>query len=253
MSAATEAIAATRQSGRAARTEGAKKAKAQRAPRASSSPDDIRIGAEPRVDLLPAEIRTTRKQEQIVRRMAVGLVVTVAVVIVAVLGGNALALTAGVARTAEQARGQQLLVEQQKYTSLRATQAELALVKAAQAVGGSTDIEWSKLGTALINSLPAGASITNVSIEAATPVTPYQQSLIPGAPVQVASATVTISAPNLEAVSTWLSAIGSMPNVVDTSAGAVTIQSGGAYQAIATIHYGETAWDGTYLPKTEGK
>lgn len=253
MSAATETIPATRQSGRASRAGTAKKAKEQKAPRTSSAADDIRIGMEPRVDLLPTEIRTTRKQEQIVRRMVVGLVVTVAVVIVAVLGGNALALTAGVARTAEQAHGQQLLVEQQKYTSLRATQSELALVQAARAVGGSTDIDWSRLGTALINSLPPGAAITNVSIDSATPLTPYQQSLVPGAPVQVASAIVTISAPNLETVSTWLSTIGSMPDVVDTSAGAVTIQSGGAYQAIATIHYGVTAWDGTYLPKAEGK
>jgi len=253
MSAATEAVSGTRTSGPSARADRRKDAKPAPAPRTAQAPADIVIGADPRVDLLPAEIRTTRRHEQIVRRMMVGLVVAVAVVLVAVLGANALSLAAGVALTAEQARGTELIQQQQKYAPLRAAQSELALVKAAQAVGGATDIDWGARGRDLIGSLPAGSLITNVSIDAATPITVYQQSTVVGAVPRVASATVTITAPNLAAVSQWLSALGFLPDVVDTSGGAVKIEQGGTYQAIATIHYGVGAWDGTYLPKAKGE
>ncbi|QNE37057.1 hypothetical protein [Leifsonia shinshuensis] len=253
MSAATEAIAATRAKGRTADAEtGKKTAKPEKAPRQSLPATDIRVGAEPRVDLLPAEIRTARKHEKIVRRMVVGLVVTVAVVVAAVLGAAAYALTAGVAATAEQNRSDALIRQQAQYGPLRTAQSEAALVKAAQSVGGATDIDWSALGDSLLKSLPAGAAITNVSIDAASPLVPYQQSLVPGSPTRVATATVTISAPDLTTVTQWLSTLGSLPNVVDSSAGAITVQSTG-YQAIATIHYGSTAWDNKYLPKTGGK
>jgi hypothetical protein len=253
MSAASDAIAGTRSTGRTAGGEAAKTTvKQAKAPRSHTPALDIRVGAEPRVDLLPAEIRTTRKHEQIVRRMLVGLVVTVAVVIAAVLGASVVAVTAQSAANAEQARGTELLQQQAKYQPLRQAQSEAALIKAARAVGGSTDIDWSALGTSLITSLPVGATITNVEVSAASPVAPYQQSLVPGAPAQVATATVTISAPNLTAVRQWLSALSSLPNVVDTAAGAITVQATG-YQAIATVSYGVKAWDGKYLPTTGGK
>jgi hypothetical protein len=252
MSAATEAVAGTRAAARSSGTDRRKKTNEEPVPRATP-PSDLRIGAEPRVDLLPPEIRATRRHEQIVRRMVVGFVVAVAVVIAGVLGANALALTASVALTAEQARGTDIVQQQQKYASLRAMQAELLLVKAAQAVGGATDIDWGARGTELVESLPAGSQITNISVDAATPIAPYQQSTVPGAQPRVASATVTITAPDLPAVGTWLSTLGSLPDVVDTSAGAVKIQKDGSYQATATIHYGVGAWDGKYLPKAKGK
>ncbi|MGH1549447.1 hypothetical protein ACRAWB_09850 [Leifsonia poae] len=254
MSAATEAAAAAtgarsgRGSAGAART---KKAKAQPTPKPTAV--DIRIGSEPRVDLLPTEIRTARKHEQIVRRMIVGLIAAVAVVAVAVVGANALAFSAGFSLGLEQSRGTRILQAQGKFNSLRATQSELALVKAAQAVGGATEIDWNARGTELIGALPPGTSITNVTIDSATPVTLYQQSTVPGATPRVGSATVTIAAPSLPAVSQWLSTIGTLPDVVETDAGAVTLQSGGSYQAIATIRYGVSAWDGKYLPKTGSK
>jgi hypothetical protein len=253
MSAATDAVADTRAAGRSAGTDRRRNTRAQAAPRTTAPSSDIRIGAEPRVDLLPPEIRTARKREQIVRRMVVGLVAVVALVVAGVIGANALALAASVALTAEQARGADIIQQQQKFASLRAMQSELALVKAAQAVGGATDIDWGTRGTELIGSLPEGSVITNVSIDAATPVAPYQQSTVPGAAPRVASATVTITAPDLAAVSRWLSTLGSLPDVVDTSAGAVKVQQGGTYQATATIHYGVSAWDGKYLPKAKGK
>jgi hypothetical protein len=252
MSAASDAIAATRTTGSNPGAEAAKKtAKPAKTPRQSLPAVDIRVGAEPRVDLLPAEIRTARKHEKIVRRMGVGLVVTVAVVIAAVLGAAAFAFTAQVAAAAEQGRSAELLQQQAQYAPLRAAQSEAVLLKAAQSVGGATDIDWSALGDSLLKSLPAGATITNVSIDAATPLAPYQQSLVPGTPTRVATATVTISAPDLTAVTQWLSTIGGLPNVVDASAGAITVQSTG-YHAIATLHYGVKAWDGRYLPKTGG-
>ncbi|MEV8212775.1 hypothetical protein [Leifsonia sp. NPDC077715] len=254
MSAATEAAAAATTGARASRGSAAartKKAKAQPTPKPTAV--DIRIGAEPRVDLLPAEIRTARKHEQIVRRMIVGLIGAVAVVAVAVIGANALAFSAGFSLGLEQARGTQILQAQGKYNSLRATQSELALVKAAQAVGGATEIDWNTRGTDLIGALPPGAAITNVTIDSATPVTLYQQSTVPGATPRVASATVTITAPSLPVVSQWLDTIGSLPDVVETDAGAVTLQSEGSYKAIATIRYGVSAWDGKYLPKSGSK
>ncbi|MGO4534646.1 hypothetical protein [Leifsonia sp. 2MCAF36] len=253
MSAASEAITGTRQAARSVDAEGGSKAKKAATFRPSGAADDIRTGLEPRVDLLPAEIRTSRKHEQIVRRMVFGLVAVVAVTLLAVLGANALALTAGAALVAEQAHGTQLIQQQQKYVSLRTTQSELALVKAAQAVGGATHIDWGTRGAELIGTLPTGSTILNVSINAATPVAPYQQSTVPGVVPQVASATVTIAAPDLASVTRWLSTIGGMRDVTDTAAGAVTIQSGGTYQATATIYYGVGAWDNRYLTPAKGK
>ncbi|MEY9851710.1 hypothetical protein ABH923_001388 [Leifsonia sp. EB41] len=252
MSAASDAIAATRTGTKRGTEVANKPAKPAKMPRQSLPAVDIRVGAEPRVDLLPTEIRTARKHEKLVRRMGMGLVVTVAVVIAAVLGAAAFAFTAQVAATAEQGRSSALLKQQAQYAPLRAAQSEAALLKAGQSVGGATDIDWSAVGDSLLKSLPAGTTITDVSIDAASPLTPYQQSLVPGTPTRVATATVTISAPDLTTVTQWLSTIGGLPNVVDASAGAITAESTG-YKAIATLHYGVTAWDGRYLPTTGGK
>ena len=81
MSAASDAIAATRTTGSNPGAEAAKKtAKPAKTPRQSLPAVDIRVGAEPRVDLLPAEIRTARKHEKIVRRMGVGLALCCALI-----------------------------------------------------------------------------------------------------------------------------------------------------------------------------
>jgi Tfp pilus assembly protein PilN len=212
----------------------------------------IVVGVEPRVDLLPPEVRASRKRDALVRRLVVTLVIVIALMIAAVGGSAFFAIQSQQALAAEQAKTLELAQQQQKYGVVKQVQSQIGLTEAAQQVGASTEIDWNQFLAKAKATLPQGVTLTGISIDSASPLAPYQQSTIPLQGTRVAAVTLDVTSATLPDLPTWLRALAKLPGVADTAPGAVTLSEGGAYTATATIHLNESAYDNRFNTK-EGK
>lgn len=213
---------------------------------------ELVIGGVPRVDLLPPEVFRQRKAKATRRRLGIGVVGLLAIVIV---GTGAATVMAGTAQTRlleAQAHTTDLLSEQTKYSSVRAVQDQVALVKAAQQVGVSTEIDWKTYLQRVQDTLPKSVKIESVTADAATPILLYEQ---PTAPLQGARvATVSFSATSsaLPDVPTWLDGLAKLPGFADALPGSVSLdQTTGLYAVNIAMHINDDAFDRRFA--VEGK
>lgn len=208
------------------------------------------IGGLPRVDLLPTEVLVDRRQRAGVRRAWLGVVV----VAVAVGAAIVLASASGMQADSQLAEVRQetstLLVQQQQYRDVRATETQSELLRAAQTVGGSTEIDWQSTLQRVQNSLPAGVAITGVQIDSATPLEAYAQATTPLQGQRVATLTIDASSPTLPSVPAWLDSVKGIPGFVDANANSVTLDSStNVYTVDMTIHLDDDVYDGKYDTK----
>lgn len=202
----------------------------------------------PRVDLLPSEVKASRRTDAVGRRLLVVLVIVIALVATAIGGSSVMAMQAGSTLSAAQAETVALTQQQQRYAEVRAVQSQIALTQAGQEVGASTEIDWQ----AFLNKVQAvtgnGLAITGITLDSASPLTAYQQSTVPLQGTRVATVTIQVKAPNLDVVSAWLSQLSGLPAVADVSPGTITLDGSG-YAASAIMHVNQSAFDGRFAQK----
>ncbi len=211
--------------------------------------DVLKLGGEPRVDLLPPELLTQRKAAVNRRRVGLGVLLVVALVIGGVILASFQALQAQVNLAVEQSRTQALLLQQKKYVEVRKVQDEVSSLKAAQQVGTSTEIDWNKYLTAVQATLPANVRIDIVTIDSASPLEAYAQSTVPLQGVRVATLSFTANSPTLPEVPAWLDSLASLPGFTDASPGSVTRADTGNYTVDITMHINEAAFTKRFAAK----
>ncbi|MGN7797904.1 hypothetical protein [Leifsonia sp. 22587] len=202
----------------------------------------------PRVDLLPPEVKASRRNVAIGRRLLVALFVVVALVATAIGGSTVMAIQANSTLSAAQAETAALTKQQQRYAEVRAVESQIALTKAGQEVGASTEVDWQAFLTDVRAVTGGGLAITGITIDSASPLAAYQQSTVPLQGTRVATVTIQVKAPNLDVVSAWLSQLSGLPAVADVSPGAITLDGSG-YTASAIMHLNESAFDGRFEQK----
>jgi len=209
------------------------------------------LGREPRVDLLPTEVHVHRKQRAGVRRAWLAVVIVAAIVAAGVAGATTVNLRATAELETAQSETTSLLAQKREFSELQNTVAEAARLKAAQKVGGSTEIDWSDYLDSVQKSLPAGVTITSVTADSATAVAPYAQSTSALQGARIGTLTFTASSPTLPKVPDWLDSLRSLPGFVDGTANSVSLAdtTGGAYTASLTLHIDEGAYDNRYTGK----
>jgi hypothetical protein len=208
------------------------------------------VGGTPHVDLLPTEVLVDRRQRAVVRRVWLGVVLLT----VAAVGVVLLATASAVQQEAHLAdvrrETDSLLLQQQQYRDVRTVETQSRLLRAAQAVGGATEIDWQPTLQGVQDSLPDGVAITGVQIDSATPLEPYTQATGPLQGQRVATLTIDAASPTLPSVPSWLDAVKGLPGYVDANANAVTLDtSTGVYTVDMTIHLDQAVFDGKYTPK----
>lgn len=204
---------------------------------------------EPRVDLLPPEVKVSRRNEAIARRLVLALVIVILVVAGGIGGSTYLAIQANSALTDAQNTTTSLAQQQLKYAGVRTVQSQIALTKAGQEVGASTEIDWSDFLTKAREATSgAGLTMTGVILDSSSPLAAYQQSTVPLQGQRVATVTLDAKGASLDQVSAWLSGLAKLPAVADVSPGTVTLAQSG-YTASATIHLNESAYDGRFASK----
>jgi hypothetical protein len=205
--------------------------------------DDLLLGGEPRVNLMPPEVlqrRRAKATRQVLGFSVVGLLVAV---LAGTGGASLLANQAQAILLQEQTRTTELLAEQADYTEIRTLQAQVNLARAAQRVGASTEVAWKPYLEAVQGTLPDGVVIQSVTVDSATPILAYDQ---PTAPLQGARiATVTFSAisPTLPDVPTWLDGLTRLTGFADALPGSVSLdKTTNLYTVDITMHVNDAAF-----------
>ena len=226
----------------------AQRAKRQGRPAAAG----LVIGGRPSVDLLPTEVLVERRQRAGVRRAWLGVVVVAVAVGAVTVLASASAIQADSALAEARQETDSLLAQQQQYRDVRTTETQSELLRAAQAVGGSTEIDWQATLQRVQSSLPGGVTITGVQIDSATPMAPYEQATTPLQGQRVATLTIDAASSTLPSVPAWLDSVKKVPGYVDANANSVTLDtSTNVYTVDMTIHLDEAVYDGKY--DTKGK
>uniref|UniRef100_A0A942SXP4 Fimbrial assembly protein n=1 Tax=Neobacillus citreus TaxID=2833578 RepID=A0A942SXP4_9BACI len=205
------------------------------------------VGGRPHVDLLPTEVLVDRRQRAVVRRAWLGVVVVAVAAVTGIVLASASAMQAEDTLAAERQETDSLLAQQQQYRDVRTTEAQRDLLRAAQSVGGSTEIDWQSTLRRVQASLPAGVTITGVQIDSATPFEAYTQATGPLQGQRVATLTIDAASPTLPSVPAWLESVRGLPGFVDANANSVTLDaSTNTYTVDMTIHLDDDVYDGKY-------
>jgi type II secretory pathway pseudopilin PulG len=163
----------------------------------SKKPVELRLGGEPRVDLLPPEVHEREKVRS--TRRLLGLLVILA--IVAVGAGYGFAIIRSAAASAElqaaQDRTQTLLAEQLEYAEASATAGMVDIALEARTLVLSNEVLWTKLIDEIKRRLPSGATVISATMAAKLPWEPEMEMQGPLRAPRVATVTFVIESPSL--------------------------------------------------------
>jgi hypothetical protein len=200
----------------------------------------LTVGGAPRVDLMPPEIRVKRSQLRTRRKLRLGLVAVVAITALGCGGAIAWNVVNQATLAVGQLQQQQLLGQQGQYGEVKSTLGGIALVQAGQRVGASAEVDWSGYLGSISAALPAGMSLTQVTIDSASPVSGFAQPTTPLQGGRIASVTIEARSADLPSVSAVMNGIAALPGYVDATPLASTYDSG-TYTSTLTFHVGTAA------------
>lgn len=211
---------------------------------------NITVGGAPRADLMPPEIRIKRSQLRTRRSLRMALFGVFVVVVVACGATWAWSAVSQTTLASARQQAQQLLVEQGRYSGVTTLKDSIALVKAGQVVGDSTEINWNDYVTKVLATLPSGLSLDAMSVDTATPFQAYSQSDTPLQGGRIASFTLTAKSDTTPTIPPWLDALATLPGFVDATPGSVTLGSDGIYTSTVVMHIGPEAFASRFAKPT---
>ncbi|MDH6238048.1 hypothetical protein [Cryobacterium sp. CG_9.6] len=207
----------------------------------TQSTDEVQFGAEPRVDLLPPEVRL-RKRERIILQRLGGVLV-----IVSLLVGAGIAASTWQAAEVQrelvlaQQRTVELLAAQAQYSGVQKMQSDLDGTKVAREFGASTEIDWKAYVAEIQSRLPADVGVSSYSLESASPLVIYEQPTVPLQGPRTATVRVVFAAPTVPSLPPWLEAMESLPGYADSYPPVITRVEGGTYTVDWLLHINEDA------------
>lgn len=214
--------------------------------------DQLVVGAEPRAHLLPPEVLADRRAGVLRRRLGLGVVALVVVVALGILGASSAAVSAQSQLNEAQATTEALLKQELSFGKVRSAQNQVDLIKTAQQVGASTEIDWMKYLQEVQGTLPPGVTITGVNVDSSTPIELYAQPTASLQGPRVATVVFTAKSPLLPVVPSWLDALKTLPGYADALPGSVDLDtSSNLYTVTITMHVNEKAFANRFSPKSE--
>ncbi|MDJ0325040.1 hypothetical protein QMG61_14840 [Cryobacterium sp. PH31-AA6] len=212
--------------------------------------DELIIGGEPRAVLLPPEVLKRRKAKAVRRSLGFGVVGLLVIVLAGTAGATVLSGQAQSRLLAEQAHTTDLLAEQTQYGEVRTAQAQVDLVKAAQKVGASTEIDWKTYLQGVQGILPAGVVIDTIGVDSATPILLYAQATAPLQGARVATVSFSATSSTLPDVPTWLNGLATLRGFADALPGSVALdEATGMFKVDITMHVNEAAFAERFAAK----
>lgn len=200
------------------------------------SPGSLVIGGPARADLLPPEVGAAARGK-VVRRNAIAIIIlAIILVVVGYAGATFVALGAQLQLDAANQRTQVLLEKQKEFSEVRSVKSMLETGTAARIAATSTEIDWKTYFEKIQAILPAGTIVTNVSANAATPLSAFAQPSVPLQGDRIGELTFTATSASLPDVERWLQSLATLPGFVDAAPGNVSLQGDSTYQVSITMH-----------------
>jgi hypothetical protein len=217
---------------------------------ATSRGEVLSVGGEPRVDLLPPEVRAARKAKRTRRALGYGVLATVIVMVLSAGAAFAFNVASQARMLVAQSETASLLAQQQDFVKVRAVQSQVGIAQAAQQVGASTEIDWKAYLSRVQATLPGEVLMQKVTVDSSTPLAIYTQATAPLQPSRVATLTFTASSPNIPQVPTWLRSLAKLPGYADATPGTITLdKTTNQYTVNITMHINDAAFDKRFQPK----
>lgn len=191
------------------------------------------------------------------RRLRVRANVAVVLVLAVVLLANGLAALSIVssqqALAAAQDHSVALLEQQAQFGELHQVKSNIALAKAAQQVGASTEIDWRDyLGGVVRLSSAQGVTITAITSSSSSPLELFPQAAVPFAVPRVATLALKATTSSLASAKAWLEALATMPGFVSAALTEVTLTEVG-YELTCSMDVGPAAQSGWFADKPSTK
>jgi len=205
------------------------------------------LGGDPNIDLLPPELRVKRRGRVRRRRTSIGIFFLAVVV-----SGYAALVQAQVIQAREnlrlaQLQTQSIVREQKSFIEVSQVRSKIDLIRAAQKIGVSTEINWHEYLNQVQETLPASVSVDSVSIDSETPFSSYAQPVSSLQGERIATLNFTATSSTLPRVPDWLKSLASLPGFVDASPGSMTRNETGSYSVNITMHIDEAAFTERYF------
>ncbi|TFD24858.1 hypothetical protein [Cryobacterium sp. TMS1-13-1] len=214
--------------------------------------DELVLGAEPRMDLLPPEVRLLKKVKATRRRLG-GLLLAVLVLVGAGVGASSwYALQSQAELAAARERTTELLASQSKYSEVQKVQAALDTTLVARQFGASTEIDWKAYLAQVLALVPSTVTVDTLSIDSASPLVPYEQAASPLLNARVATIRILFRSPDATSVPAWLERMSTLPGYADSLPAAITRTDAGLYTVDFVLHVNEGAFSGRFAT-AEGK
>jgi len=218
-----------------------------------SGTDDLVIGGEPRVDLLPPVIKARQKAKTLRKILGASVVAVIVMVGAGVVVASWQANLSQEELAVAQARTAELLQEQTKFVEVRVVQDEVDAVGAARRIGASTEVDWQGYFAGIRAVIPADVTIDSLAVDSESPLVAYGQPEAPLQEARIATLVIGLTSPSLPTVPEWLNAIKTLPGYADSTPGSITQNETGAYLVTLTVHIGEGARSNRFADATEGK
>ncbi|MDR6971503.1 hypothetical protein [Leifsonia shinshuensis] len=204
----------------------------------------------PRVDLLPPEIKAQRKARGVRHLLVYVVAGALVLVILGSVGATALAESMKSSVVDAQQQTATILSQQKQFIKAQDAQRQVALLKAAQTRGASTEIDWSSYIDRIQAALPAGVLVAGFNIKSASPFEVFEQ---PSSPLQgLRVATVDLQAVSAEIpdLADWVTALSALPGYSDAIPGTTSRDdTTGLYLSNVTLHLNSAAFDGRFAEK----
>jgi len=162
------------------------------------------VGAIPRVDLLPGEVREQASARSM-RRIMLLLIVLAVVIVGAGFGGAQFFVASSAAGldTANQ-QTQQLISQQSAYARVRALQAAVQEADALDRVTTATQIDWQAMLSEVLAPLPGSVDVGSIQVGSQSPIDAPDQSQSPFGQAAIATIAVDLTSTDIDALTTWL-------------------------------------------------
>ena len=208
----------------------------------------IAIGAVPRADLLPPELKAEVKRRA-QRRLMGGIVILAVVLVVGgYLYATVQAAANGLRLEASNATTQTLAEQKGQYVEVTQAQTQVGKNEAAQIVGVSSEINWRKYLLLVAESLPAGTLLGSVSAKTTAPGQIIDLPTEPLLQPSIASIGFVATSPSLPDVSQWIENLAKIPGFANASASSISFNDEkGVYEVAILLSLNEEALESRFL------